>query len=404
MAQEGVFFVMLNVYIDASPLVDPRPSGIGHLVAATAIALNDKLKERNDARLVLLVPRKNSERLDRWPELSEVKKKKFPFRTRVLNGLVRYNLLPWMDLFFGRGVYVFGNFKNWPLTKFSRSVTYIHDISFILYPDFAEPRNLSLLTQKLPRFIKRTNRIITISEASKKEIVEHYKLSSDDIDVVYCGVDTNLYKSYSEAMITQVKKKYNLKKDYLIYVGNIEPRKNLTTLVEGLSQMPAEIKKRIDLLVIGGNGWQNAPILSAFDAAAKTGVSIVRPGKYVEDEDVAVLISGATALVQPSVHEGFSLPPIEAVTAGTPALVSNIPVHREILGQSATFFDPKSPSDVSKKIRDTIKGVHGKNAVDLDKISTTYSWNVAADQLLEIIENLPSDRVVIKDTVEAGSI
>lgn len=395
---------MLNIFIDASPLVDDRPSGIGHLVAATTIALSEKLQTQNDAQLVLLVPRKNSDRLARWPELDHVKVKRFPFRTRILNALIRYNLLPWMDLFFGRGVYIFGNFKNWPLSRFSRSLTYIHDISFILYPDFAEPRNLSLLTRKLPRFIERTNRVITISNASKEEIMSHYHLSSSDVDVVYCGVDTELYRSYPSATIAKAKKKYNLKKEYLIYVGNIEPRKNLSTLVEGLAQVPAEIKKRVDLLVIGGNGWQNGPILDAFDIASKAGVSIVRPGKYVEDDDVAVLISGAVALVQPSVHEGFSLPPVEAISAGTRAVVSNIPVHKEILGNSAVFFDPTSPKDISKSIEGVVKGVYDKSVVDGSKVADIYSWDKAADRLLEIIENLSSDRVKRTDTIEVRSM
>ena len=395
---------MVNVFIDASPLVDDRPSGIGHLVAATTIALSKKIQADPNTRLVLLVPRKNSNRLARWPELAHVKVKRFPFRTRILNGLIRYNLLPWMDIFFGKGVYIFGNFKNWPLTKFSRSITYIHDISFILYPDFAEPRNLSLLAQKLPRFIKRTNRVITISTASKNEIVKHYQLSPNDVDVVYCGVDTELYKPYQKTMLSTVRKKYGLKKEYLVYVGNIEPRKNLSTLARALAQMPVEIKRQTDLLVIGGNGWHSEPIMEAFNAARKAGVSIVRPKTYVEDSDVAILISGSIALIQPSVHEGFSLPPIEAIAAGTVTVVSNIPVHKEILGRSAVYFNPASPDDISKKIVDVITGAHVTNAVNRSKIADMYSWDRAADQLLEIVENLSSDRVKIGTTRETRSL
>lgn len=386
---------MLNIYIDASPLVDPRPSGIGHLIAATAASLSKKLESRTDMRLVLLVPQKNTERLDRWPELKDIKRKKFPFRTRILNGLIRYNLLPWMDIFFGRGVYIFGNFKNWPLTRFSRSLTYIHDISFILHPNFAEPRNLSLLSKKLPRFIARTNRIITISESSKNEIMGYYKLSQSDLDVVHCGVDSELYKKYPQSDVLLMRKKYGLSKQYLIYVGNIEPRKNLKILVQALENLPAELMAKTDLLIIGGNGWQNQPILNAIRVAQKSGVSIIQPKTYVEDRDVAILISGALALVQPSLHEGFSIPPVEALATRTRVMASDIPVHKEILGSSATYFDPTSIGDITSKITQALQRTKITKDIDPKIFTDKYSWDKAADQLLKIIVSLPEKKVKI---------
>ena len=129
-----------KLFVEAIPLVEERPSGIGHSLAGlvTALVRNAAFQERYE--IVLVVPKRALHRLDVWPELKSCSRKGLPIRMRILNGLMKFHLLPPMDLLLGRGVYLFGNFKNWPISKKSVSYTYVHDICFALHPDFVAPK------------------------------------------------------------------------------------------------------------------------------------------------------------------------------------------------------------------------------------------------------------------------
>jgi len=374
-----------KLFIDVSPLVDPYPSGIAHSIAGLAGELS-KISTNRQYDVVLLVPRKNADRLKRWPDLAKLKQRRYPFRTRVLNLLNKHNLLPPMDIFFGKGVYLFGNFKNWPLTGLSRSLTFVHDICFALFPEFVQPKNQRMLIEQVPKYIKRTNKVITVSETSKKEITDYYKIPGMSVGVVYNGVDSTLYKKHSKKSIDALKKKLGITGNYFIFLGNIEPRKNLKVLIDAFSELPNDLKDTTSLVIIGSDGWLNDNVLKAMDIAKKNGVTIVRPSGYVEDEDVSILLAGSVALVQPSFHEGFSMPPVEALATGTQVLASKIPVHKEILGNRAQYFNPTSKRELSRLLEENLAGSSRKEVSDsfLDR----YSWSSSAEVLLEYIDEV----------------
>ena len=380
-----------KLFIDVSPLVDPHPSGIAHSIAGLVGELS-KISKNRQYEVVLLVPRKNAERLKRWPDLARLKQKKYPFRTRVLNLLNKYNLLPPMDIFFGRGVYLFGNFKNWPLTGFSRSLTFVHDICFALFPEFVQPKNQRMLIEQVPKYIKRTNKVITVSETSKKEITDYYRIPGMSVGVVYNGVDTALYKKHSQKLIDTLKKKIGVAGKYFIFLGNIEPRKNLNVLIDAFNELPMGLKDTTSLVIIGSDGWLNDNVLKAIDVAKKNGVNVVRPSGYIEDEEVSILLAGSVALVQPSFHEGFSMPPVEALAAGTQVIASKIPVHQEILGDKAQYFNPSSKRELSRLLEGALSGSVQK---ELDSsFLDRYSWSNSAEVLFEYIDEVKELRKI----------
>ncbi len=117
---------MKKLYIESIPLVEPRPSGIGHSLAGliSGIAIQPDLPYE----VVLVAPKRGLDKLNRWPQLKQCSRKGLPLRMKVLNGLIKFHLLPRVDWLIGEGIYLFGNFKNWPLSPRSRSLTFIHDI------------------------------------------------------------------------------------------------------------------------------------------------------------------------------------------------------------------------------------------------------------------------------------
>ncbi|HEV2412533.1 MAG TPA: glycosyltransferase family 1 protein [Candidatus Saccharimonadales bacterium] len=374
-----------KLFIEAIPLTRERLHGVAHSLLGTASTIANDSDFKEHYEIILVAPKQGLSRLDRFPELKDCRRIALPFKTRVFNGLVKYGLLPPMDQLLGRGIYLFGDFKNWPLTKRSVALTYIHDISHVLFPEFVEPKNQRMLQRNTPRFIRQTDYIITVSENSKREIAEHYHIDPARILVLYNGVDRKLYRPYSSKEIVKVKKIYGITKPYFLYVGNIEPRKNLVRLVEAFEKLP----KTMSLVLIGGSGWLDDPVTRAVTKARRRGVSIVKPTSYVSDEEIAVLTSGATAFVHPSLHEGFGMDPVQGMAAGVPVLASDIPVLREVLGDGATYFDPTDTEAITEALQSALKLTDAqkeKRAKKSMKRSDLYAWGLSAKKLYDFLK------------------
>ncbi len=180
-----------------------------------------------------------------------------PVRMKILNGLIKFHLLPRVDWLIGDGIYLFGNFKNWPLSGHSKSLTFIHDICYALHPEFVSPPNQRFLAKNIPYFMKRTNSVVTVSNQSKREICSYYKMPPERVMVVYNGVEHAAYDMVNQSQVALVKKRYRVNRPYFIYIGNIEPRKNLTRLIRAFSGLTGATAGDVALVLVGGNGWLN---------------------------------------------------------------------------------------------------------------------------------------------------
>lgn len=374
-----------KLFIEAVPLVDRQISGIPHALAGLVAALAANSDIQKKFEIVLVAPGNRMRLLDRWKGLENCTRKPIPMKFRIMNGLGRRGLLPPMDLLLGRGVYLFGNFFNWPLTKRSKSLTYIHDACFAVYPQYVQPDNQKSLAKNVPRYIKQTDFVITVSKSAKEEIAKYFKVKKDQILVVYNGADANLYKKYPEEEAKKVAKKYGLgDKKYFLFVGNIEPRKNL----EGLLKAVVKLPKDYALIMVGSDGWLNQEVFKLVDAANKAGHLVVKPKTYVSDDDLAKLLSGAEALVLPSFYEGFGMPALEALTAKTPAVVADIPSLREVVGQAGIFCNPEDANSIADAMLKAIKmpqDQRDKLTAKGKEQSKKFSWQASADELAKIL-------------------
>lgn len=353
-----------KIFVEAVPLVDRQISGVPHALAGivAALAANPTIQEKFE--IVLVVPKSRMHLLDRWKGLEHCTRKAIPMKFRIMNGLARRNLLPPMDLLLGPGIYLFGNFFSWSLTKRSRSFTIIHDVCFAVHPELVQPDNQRMLEKNVPRFIRQTDEIITVSEHAREEIQTYFKVPSDKITVVYNGVNRELYKPYPAAEVEKAKKKYGLAgKKYFIFIGNIEPRKNLQRLVEAMMKLPKEYA----LLMIGSDGWLNEKVFAAMDQANATGHRVIKPTTYVSDEDVVRLLSGAVALVQPSVYEGFGLPALEALVAEVPLVAADIPPLHEVGNGAALYFDPYNVDAIAAALKKATQLTPQERQARIDK-------------------------------------
>ena len=369
-----------KLFIDATPLIAKHLSGVGHVVLETVRAL-DVNEFARAYEITLFLPMDEKGKLDRY-SFQHLQVAYLPFPHKFLSLFSRIAFSPPIDLFLGKGVYIFPNFRNWPLAR-SSSITYIHDVAFKKYPEYIEPRNLHFLSTHIKRWLRQTDCIVGVSRSTVDEIGEIF---GDDVAkktvVIRNAVDKKAYRPQKERVIAAVKKKYHLSDKYVFFVSNIEPRKNIITLVDAFKQTSG--LGDAELFIVGGDGWLNTPINEAIRRAQEEGFKVRRNTQFVPDEDLPALMQGAWAVVVPSWHEGFGLPLIQAVMSGGRVIASDIPALREAAGmvdeQVVAFFDPSDVRRLSKLL-ETPKTVTGK-------IPAVRTWSDVARDLVIVATNL----------------
>ena len=251
-------------------------------------------------------------------------------------------------LFFGKdsNVTIFFNYII-PPGVCGKKIAVIHDMAYKAYPETVRVKTRKFLEFSLAKTCKRADKIITISEFSKSEIMKYLQVKEEKIEVIPLGVDTKYYhNNYSETEVEKIKKKYNINNEYFLYLGTIEPRKNIERLIRAYGELCKEKKDIPKLVLAGKKGWLYDEIFSTVktlnlqDAIEFLG--------YVDIKDAPLLIKGATAFVFPSLYEGFGLPPLEAMACGTPVIVSNVASLPEVVGDAGILVNPLSINSIKK--------------------------------------------------------
>ena len=201
--------------------------------------------------------------------------------------------------------------------------------------------------------LKKSNTVITISHFSESEIVKYFPHFSNKLQVAYCGIDMSKFGvSVNQNHIETIKTKYNLPDNYILYVGNVKPHKNLLDLIYAFASLIQEIENLF--LVITGRleGFITSDVraLEFIENNERLKNKIVFTG-YVKDDDLPVIYKLASVFVFPSKYEGFGLPPLEAMASGCPVISSDAASLPEICGEGALYFSPGNTDDLAKKVR-----------------------------------------------------
>lgn len=373
-----------KVYVEASALVAPHLSGVGHTLLYILRQWQADRTLRGRFEIILLVPFDKQKALAAHGLGFAVRR--LPLPEKLLRALRRFNLVPPLDLVLGKAVYLFPNYWNWPLAR-SRSVTYVYDVSFLIYPEFTEPKNRQFLSAHLPIWLKRTDRVIAISDTAKQEIIKACKVEPDKVEVVYNGVNTADFNDPGTAAVKAAKKKYSIEGSYILFVGNLEPRKNLSRLIAAYRLLPKDMQQTYSLVLVGGDGWNNRQIMADITQAQADGLAVRRIAQFVPDADMPALYAGAAVLAHPALHEGFGMTPLEAMACGTPVVVSDIPVLREVLDGAAVFADPLAPPSIAAGLRQLL----GDNALrsSLAKKAAVrvreFGWDRTVQRLAQVL-------------------
>lgn len=376
----------VKIFIEALPLTTTKISGIGYMLKSLVIELASN-KAAKDYEVVLFVP-KGAAKLVRQHDFTGIAIAELPLHQRFVTWFNFLGILPPVDRWLGPGVYLFGNYTNYPISKKSYSMTFFYDLCFKRYPELVEPKVRAVLRKFAPTWLARTDLVLTASDFSKKEIAKFFPASSKKISVIPGGVDGGVFYKRRQNETESLRKKYGLPKDYLLFLSNIEPRKNLERLVNAYARLTPETRDKHPLVLVGGDGWLNKPIHDAITAARAQGCSIVQPKEYVVDEDLPALHSGAVALLQPSIYEGFGLSPLQAMACGTPVLSSKTASLPEVTGKAAVYVDPYNVEDIRDKLEQLLTDNDLRTELIRLGISRAkqFGWSKSTDDLLRLIK------------------
>jgi alpha-1,3-rhamnosyl/mannosyltransferase len=214
------------------------------------------------------------------------------------------------------------------------AVVTVHDLSVLLHPDWHPADRVRVHEYRFRQGLARARHLITVSEFVRREVIQHLRLPPTSVTAVHNGVGDEYFDVPAEE-VARTRVELGLPSRYLLFVGTIEPRKNVLTLLQAYCSLPAAAREKCPLVLAGGWGWKSDRVAEYFrDVAASR--NVIHLG-YTEDRHLPGLYAGARALAYPSHYEGFGLPPIEMLACGGAVLASTADAHREVLGVHAHF-------------------------------------------------------------------
>jgi glycosyltransferase involved in cell wall biosynthesis len=276
-----------------------------------------------------------------------------------------------------------------PFSYRGPAVATVHDLGYRLFPEAHPVAQRHYLHWSTVHNSRRSRRIIADSQATRRDLVTHYGVDEAKVDVVYPGYDPAL-KRPSDAHITAALHKHQIIPPYLLYLGTLQPRKNLVRLVEAFAASRlATASPSYQLVLAGKVGWLAQPILEAVEQLDSATAQQVRLPGYIAEQDKAALLSGATALVFPSLYEGFGFPVLEAQVCETAVITANTSSLPEVVGDAGLLIDPLNTAAIGQAMvrlcqdealrqRLVAAGLQNKNR---------FSWEQAAAAVLDSIQH-----------------
>lgn len=266
-----------------------------------------------------------------------------------------------------------------PIFSRGEIIVTIHDLGFYKNPELYHP--LERIYQKISHIlaIYKADKIITISETTKGDIIKYFPKAKNKIKVIYLGLDRKYFKLISEEDKKEIKYKYNLPSNYIIYLGRLESKKNVLNLIKAYQSLNTDWP-----LVLAGRPGNYG--YEEIEKASKNNNNIISLG-YISNKYYPKLFASASLFVFPTKFEGFGLPVIEAMACGVPVVCSNIPALKEVGDDAVLFFDPDNINDIANKVDKVIKDKELRNKLIQKglKRSELFSWSKCAKKTLEYI-------------------
>ncbi len=372
----------MRVGLDARPLLGKR-SGVGNYTYNLVKHLG-KIDRENEYSLFYTFLRCKSSDCFKI-ENPNFQRKGFRFPSRLLELSWRYLPLFSIDSLIGKvDVFHSTNFLS-PYQKRGKSVITIHDLGFMIAPENANRHVQSYFRRWLPFCARNADLLIAVSQNTREDIIKLLKIPEERIRVIYNGIE-EIYQPGREKDISSPLFK-KLPEDYVLFVGTLEPRKNLLRLIEGFSLFKKGGGKE-KLVIAGEKGWSYESI---FETVEKLNLEkeVIFSG-YLSQEDLPALYRSASLFLFPSLYEGFGLPPLEAMACGVPVIASRVSSLPEVLGEAAILVNPYNTEEIAQAIKNTLEDERLRASL-IEKgfaRAKLFSWEKTARETLGVYKEL----------------
>ena len=264
----------------------------------------------------------------------------------------------------------------------------VHDLIYKLFPEYHKRLNYWYLNTAMPLFCRKADAIIAVSQASKQDCVKNYNLDPAKIHVVYEAA-SSLFQPPPPTRIDYVRQTYSLPEHFLLHLSTIEPRKNLSRLLDSLLALRQLLPHlSLSLVLVGGKGWLYDDFFAKIEQLGLQ--DAVLPLGWVEDEDLPAVIAAADLAVQPSLYEGFGLPILEEMACGQVVAASSAGSHPEVGGDAAAYYDPENVDEITAVIHRllTDKEEHNHRRQLGFQQAAKFSWQRTAQETIAIYDQL----------------
>lgn len=350
-------------------------------------------------------------------KLPNISLKKMHLPNRILDLFFRFLKTPKIDrILKGIDIFLSPHFLLAPTSKKIKTVTIFYDLSFIRFPEF-----FSLPKLLWHRFIypkqkaKKTNIIVAISQSTKKDLIDLYNIDKKRIKVIYPGIDKKFKPlDKNNFNFQEVKKKYNIPDNFVLYFGTIEPRKNILSIIRSFEKIKSNfifnnnikwrgfegvVKKQkkdfdfsnLKLVIAGAKGWLYDKVFKTVDNSEFKKDIIFTD--FIEERDKIYLYNLADLFIYPSFFEGFGLPPLEAMACGVPTIVSDKPSLSEVVGDGAVMVDPNDIDSIAFAVKEILSNRELADFLrhkGLKRVEN-FSWEKTADNFLDLFKKINSD-------------
>ncbi len=285
------------------------------------------------------------------------------------------------------GIFHSPNYSTPPIIG-AKSIITVHDLSFMVLPQYAYPSLRKYLSSAVPKSIKRANHILADSEATKRDLMNLLKVPPEKVSVVYSGVDSR-FKPREKSAVKPVLTSLGVDGfPYILSVGTLEPRKNFDGLIKAFNITKMEFDLPHHLVIAGGYGWLYERIVKEYiQSPYREEIHFLG---FVPDEKLPALYSGADVFAFPSHYEGFGLPPLEALACGTPVVAARNSSLPEVLDEAAVWVDDTDITSIAEGIYNLISDEELGNTLlkHAKPLLEKFTWENGAKSLLKIYDSL----------------
>jgi glycosyltransferase involved in cell wall biosynthesis len=367
----------VHIAIDYTPAVRQR-AGIGRYTRDLVAALAEIDRSNRYTLFCVGDAPQDSE----WPENFTVRVSNLPSRW-LTAGWYKLKLPVPVERFTGDCDLFHSPDFTLPPLRAARGVVTVHDLSFLRLPQYADPGLRGHLNRSVPEAVNRAVRVLADSENTRKDLGELLDIPPEKVSVVTPGVSQHFRPVRDSVRLNEVRARYNLPEWFILFVGTIEPRKNLARLISAFGQLRRQTGLPHALVLAGSPGWLYQEI---YDQVGKEGLAehVIFPG-FVADADLPALYTLADLLAFPSLYEGFGIPPLEAMACGTPVVASNNSSLPEAVGAAALLIDPEDVGGMADAMARVLGDANLRARLsDLGRAQAArFTWRSAAEKLLQ---------------------